>query len=66
MRQTALVAISPLTVSIPAHAQCLLNNIQEELQDGGHDVDDVEGSGGHQPSHNAYSCARAMLTNQYL
>jgi hypothetical protein len=54
MRQTALVAISPLTVSIPAHAQCLLTGNHGELPDGGHEVDGV---GGHQPSNRVYSSA---------
>ncbi len=39
--------VGPLTVSIPEHSQCLLNSVQEELQDGGNNVEDAEGIGGH-------------------
>jgi len=55
----------PLMVLIPAHAKCLLNRIQGELQDGGHDVDDAEAMVAISPITMPIpaQCACAMLTN---
>jgi hypothetical protein len=65
IRQTALVAISPLTVSIPAHAQCLLNSVQEELQDGGNDVDDSDDNGGHPALSRTRNAYKVIFMNMY-